>query len=203
MKLYKFLPAAKLERILDILINERFHCSDWRKLNDPMEGYFRYTVEEDAKKTIDNFLTPVKENYKVCSFSETYNEPLLWAHYAEGHKGVVIEIDISNKNRFLKSVIYFKKHLSFNIKKLHEDGKIKNVAKLILRCKLKNWEYEREFRLLYKDAFFNCSEHNVKITRVLMGCRTSDVIQKTLEIICAEKEIRLSRLNNKLEIKKI
>jgi hypothetical protein len=31
----------------------------------------------------------------VCSFSLTHKEPLLWSHYADGHKGICLEIENS------------------------------------------------------------------------------------------------------------
>src|SRR5205823_14520369 len=43
MLAYKFRSASEMQHAFDILINQRLHCSDWRKLNDPMEGQFGYS----------------------------------------------------------------------------------------------------------------------------------------------------------------
>lgn len=45
MRAFKFRPSSKIEFALDILINRRLHCADWRALNDPMEGLFVYATD--------------------------------------------------------------------------------------------------------------------------------------------------------------
>ncbi len=35
--------------------------------------------------------------YRICSFSKEYNNILLWAHYADGFKGICIKVEIDEK----------------------------------------------------------------------------------------------------------
>lgn len=88
----------------------------------------------------------------IVSFSEVPDENLMWAHYANDHKGFVVEFDESdsffdqrrsNKDEFfhLRSVEYQKKPPSY--KKLTDlDG-----TKLLCG-KQARWSYERERRML-------------------------------------------------------
>ncbi len=52
MKLYKFRGCDHPEWSKEILEDKFFHFSDWRKLNDPMEGFFRYYPENYSSDVI-------------------------------------------------------------------------------------------------------------------------------------------------------
>lgn len=84
-------------------------------LNDPFEGIFTETQVRDANKNQkeyyrNNGITPYESDdhiikdltwtiqgefndMGILSFTEDYNNPLMWAHYADEHRGVVIEFD--------------------------------------------------------------------------------------------------------------
>ena len=84
MKAYKFRSSSQLPFALDIIFNSRLNCSDWRNLNDPMEGMFAYfynaTEERDPKEEVAQIVKH-KKQLKVCSLSMTFDSHLLWAHY--------------------------------------------------------------------------------------------------------------------------
>ena len=84
-------------------------------LNDPFEGGFNneqvqdadrnqraYYREngEDAYEADDSMLNDLVGNIQgdlfglgIISFTEDYNNPLMWAHYADEHRGFVVEFD--------------------------------------------------------------------------------------------------------------
>lgn len=86
MRAYKFRSASQIAFTLDIIFNRRLFCSDWKMLNDPMEGMFVFSHQTsdgyDYKKEIQQIIEE-KKRLKVCS-SATYESHLLWAHYAGG-----------------------------------------------------------------------------------------------------------------------
>ena len=90
----------------------------------------------------------VKEKYKICSFSSIYgfNNPLLWGYYANGFKGIAIEIDI--KKDEVSPIQYVSGILPIIIEeiKIGDDKYILNI----LTRKLKKWQHEKEFRFLKK-----------------------------------------------------
>ena len=87
MRAYKFRSASQIAFTLDIIFNRRLFCSDWKMLNDPMEGMFVFSHQTsdgyDYKKEIQQIIEE-KKRLKVCSLSATYESHLLWAHYAGG-----------------------------------------------------------------------------------------------------------------------
>ena len=91
----------------------------------------------------------MEENRRNCllSVSKTAKEPVMWAHYAEVHKGAVIGIDF---DKFFKMhpVNYFEDRPKINI--LHEFT-LENSLE-IASTKSVAWSYEEEFRAVFDDA---------------------------------------------------
>ena len=94
-----------------------------------------------------HFYNTHKNKYKICSFcGETgFNKPALWGYYANGLKGVAIEVEINiieNKNKeqggiykvnYIKSITDYKKPMEI---------------KDFLINKFDIWENEDEYRFL-------------------------------------------------------
>lgn len=102
MKLYKFRPLANqtdFDRAKAILETGCFWCSKFFDLNDPMEGVY---------KGIKNYFAE-KDRYKICSFSgkKAFRDPVMWAYYANGFKGMAIETAICNETK-VKAMEYIK-----------------------------------------------------------------------------------------------
>lgn len=83
----------------------------------------------------------------ICCFSESYNNKLMWAHYAENVTGVCLVFDTS--------IEVAEGHYSFSGDKVkYRDGPIKKFYDAsgifevtdILYTKSKEWQYEREIR---------------------------------------------------------
>ena len=107
MKLYKFRSLrSNFEFVLDILLNERLYCANYRNLNDPLEGMFSATQPGRAPvglrfTEIPHFVEDLprrSEETRVCSLSRPLTEMLLWSHYGDEHRGVAIEIDFTGAN---------------------------------------------------------------------------------------------------------
>lgn len=109
MRAYKFRAASQIAFALDIIINRRLFCSDWKMLNDPMEGMFVYSHQSsdgyDYKKVVQQIIEE-KKRLKICSLSATFDSHLLWAHYAGGFDGLAIEVEIPDNHRSVKKVDY-------------------------------------------------------------------------------------------------
>ena len=141
MKLYKF---TSLEHALNVLI-EGLWFSSFFKLNDPMEGLFYHSLELTPECIIDE-----KLKNGICSLTDYYTNPLLWALYAENGKSVCLEIDkqeldssgiMGDKVGYTNKIIYFK-----SINKLGNNKD--EIAKRLLMTKIKSWKYEHEYRYI-------------------------------------------------------
>ncbi len=167
MKLYQFWPIRNnedVEHIKDVL-NGEIHLTDWRELNDILEGV--YTISEDADQRLINKNYEFKRNFMVACFSKPMmvdgktpmlQNHLMWVHYASKHTGVAIEFDIDDSLRVdccaerLKDVAYngLNTLQSKSIRELQDDDSREDspLTVQLLTKKLQQWEYEQEMRLL-------------------------------------------------------
>jgi hypothetical protein len=191
MKAYKFRPSSQFDYALDIILNHRLYCSDWSKLNDPMEGAFGLSFGNNTNiKTKELFekIGKEKDLLRVCSLSETYDSHLLWAHYASGFSGLAIEIDFPESHSSIHRISYGGVFAFMEARNI-SDPKI--AAKKILSSKYREWEYEKEIRIINDCEWFELPN---PVKRVIAGHRMNDSLFHALSIICKEKKIELRKV---------
>ena len=94
---------------------------------------------------------------KLACFSETYDNILMWSHYAKYNKGFCIEYDINKCENIIKKlypVLYFSEPI-FCPKLIDDyvDGKVDiSVSQTIFSTiKFEDWQYEKEWRLFGRE----------------------------------------------------
>jgi len=212
MKLYKFRTLANIDYTLDILLNEQLHCAPYDKLNDPFEGLFLSVMHIGGplNSALMNFAPlgghrtvktpqtiselPIPGGTRVCSLSGSKSDVRLWSHYAGGHAGIAIEVDLEADTECLYEVDYVNQLREFSYSLLTAPESTE-----ILKIKSVHWEYEEEYRLISKEEFFSVSG---KITGVYLGLRTSDHMKEMLLRVIGEAfPIYSTKLNEqKIEI---
>lgn len=155
--LYKYKKVHDFKYLLDILVNNRLYAAKYTELNDPMEGYYYYHSNEIGKHLI-NQLKGEKQKYRICSLTKDKDNLVMWSHYADNSKGLVLGVKIKEKNYKIHKVKY-----------LPDLELIKNIddmsAEKILTNKLDNWTYENEQRILITEN----SYVNVEIKEIILG----------------------------------
>ncbi|RKY05093.1 MAG: hypothetical protein DRP56_09310 [Planctomycetota bacterium] len=114
-----------------------------------------------------------KTEYGICSFSgfEAIENLLMWGYYANGFKGVAIEIEVDEQN--VEKVNYVEDLA--DISKERVGNTTNNIVKKILTTKLNCWKHEEEYRFLIKCLDnFNENESGIekkieKITAIYFG----------------------------------
>lgn len=189
---YKFRSASQIAYIFDILINKRLYCTNWKMLNDPMEGHFVYsynsTDEKDTYKDVERVINE-KHNLKICSLSRTINSHLLWAHYAGGFDGVAIEIKLPNDRSFIKNVNYRRDYTNLVMSQVSDPFQ---SATEILSSKYIEWEYEKEIRIIHTKEWFHL---RMPVTKVIAGHRMPPALFEAMNIICNSMGIKFYRTN--------
>lgn len=111
---------------------------------------------------------------KVCCFSKTNTDKLMWAHYANNHKGMVLEYDISfdiDLFKFAIPVIYHEKLPEINFMG-QQDKSIVSV----LKNKSHDWSYEQEVRLINDNPAGTPNKIRINLEAlrsIIFGYRTS------------------------------
>lgn len=195
MKLYKFRALGKhndFERVKEIVENGTFWCSKLWDLNDPMEGVYKNSTFD--KKSISKLFNS-KNDYLVCSFSgeDGFKNQQLWGYYANGFRGVAIEINVEGNDEIIKEVRYLSQN-EFNMK-------VTDVEDIITR-KLINWKMENEFRFLKKINGHIKNEQKIgSITGIYFGKPYAN-LNNTKNIITNSKNLKEYQKYKK-ELKKI
>ncbi len=173
MLLYKYRSFSSLHFISDILVHQRLYCARWSRLNDPVEGLFLESgIGFDGRPVLiradlDNLYDPNEDPCpRVCSLSATPFNMRLWALYADGHRGVAIEIDTDCMNSKPMPVRYTKGL------PVHSRTGVGHA----LSHKTRHWAFEREYRFATPEEYISVEG---AIRRVLLGVRLAP----------AEKEI--------------
>lgn len=108
------------------------------------------TRQTNKKKNMIKFFKEKKDLYKVSCFSKNYNNPLMWAHYANKHKGICIgySFPILPEDFRVYNVTYRKNILPIDIN-IDEN----RVMYYWLTNKAMSWEYEEEIRAITKSSY--------------------------------------------------
>ncbi len=149
MKLFKFRSlqsCTDLKRIIDIH-KKGFFCNDILNFNDMNEGIFR-TCDFPSIGLCE------KTKYKICSFSgiNALNNELMWGHYANAGKGIVIEIDVGQSDEvdaqeIIENIyqVRYSNQITIGNDRIYNDPIID-----ILTRKSLVWKNEDEFRYIKK-----------------------------------------------------
>lgn len=172
-----------------------------------------YDFTPEAKKKFSDVL----QTFGILSFSEKFDHTLLWAHYADSHRGFAIEFktdhEFFNRRRFendelfhLRKVKYVNHQLAktdIALSDMHGDD--------ILATKEIAWEYEAEWRMIIPLASANKTlEGSDKIylytfplssvTSVIVGARASPLLYEGLRTILLSADyehisLKMAKLN--------
>lgn len=131
-----------------------------------MEGMFQYS-KETRREYLDQIIEG-KRNLRICSFGSEFHNVLMWAHYADGFKGICIEVELTEWPGYeIAPVDYDDYDLVFE----NHHGEYAHFwATMILKKKNKAWKYENEIRVLTNNEFV--TQPVVEIRSVLFGART-------------------------------
>lgn len=185
MRAYKFRSSTNIEFALDILLNRRLYCSDWRELNDPMEGMYVYSARQGQESHAASLVKGIgseKSRYKICSLASDFQSHLMWAHYASGFSGVAIEVDLPDDDPNICEVRYRGVFDFIDMAQIDDE---RQAARRILQSKYDAWSYEREIRILHSRPFYDLL---AKPVRLIAGPRMNSALFDTLQLVC-EREL--------------
>jgi hypothetical protein len=162
--LYKYRGITAFRYLADIFVKSRLYAAPYDQLNDPMEGMYVTSDTGDLDEDMRKFLDSAKQNLRVCSLTKSRNNFLMWSHYAEGHRGVVVGVDIVDKKSETREVIY-DGPMQLGIRTVSY-----NTPRELLSHKLVAWSYEEEVRVFVENGYYV----SVEIREVIFGSRMSN-----------------------------
>lgn len=216
--LYRYRTIDK--HLIDALVNQTLYFATPVCLNDPFDCLINQrkifeqaiattnethrkellSIYVDTKHFFSNWNTHI-HNSGLCCFSKEANIPLLWAHYADGHKGLCIEYTFfgtdfapDGNGPFAVSVMGDVQYIANPILQLLLNHPIHEIEKAIskpetkdglvfMKALLRNylfskspsWSYEQEWRFIrMKSGLYKPRIDRPLISKICFGLRTSE-----------------------------
>jgi hypothetical protein len=201
MKFYRYQAINKLT--LQNLSNQKNWVADPFEFNDPFEfsliDKYNYTSEGNVEPLEKQQLDRIKKiqneisEFGVVCYSSDYINNLLWAHYADNHKGMCLVFDIPEEDvPSLYKVSYSKKYpfVGFENRESYEE-----IIPVVTNKSI-DWAYEKEYRqVFYRKNILN--EYPGELIEIIFGCRTPfDDMQIVRDIAVSKiKEIEISKMH--------
>jgi len=210
MLVYKY-RGGSFKRDLQSLKNDTFWASNTKQLNDPYEGFISIKDYQQQLNNLKNIfsqhrtnLTLIEQSLKniidmkdtklgILSLSKRYDDELLWAHYANSHKGFCIEYDLDRllskqnpKHRFF-DIQYSDKIPNLDFSQLLGQNDPDILIKKMLGYKSQRWEYEQELRIITENQGINTYDYRA-VKAIYFGLKTpKPTISKTMKTLQGRK----------------
>src|SRR5204863_8712957 len=116
----------------------------------------------------------------LMCFSRTWTNPVIWAHYADQHRGLCLGFDVPDA--LIKEISYTKTREPYPLDLFDSDeAEQLRLTDRLLFTKFEDWRYEDEIRvsvLLDKDTetnglYFMDWSDELKLVEVIVGLRSS------------------------------
>jgi hypothetical protein len=174
-RLYRYRALSNLDQELDAVTNGYLFCSPYLKLNDPMEGLFassKLLKKSPNYRTVREAIKDNKQEIGICSFSETFDHELMWAHYADQFTGICVAYSLRRLLEHLPANVSFTRmYYDETVPTVHRTSREPSqLAKMILSYKNYRWAYEREWRMFGFQGKVHYGEKGC-VTRVYFGSR--------------------------------
>lgn len=179
--------------------------------NLPPKSEVKKVIEEIISKQHEELLEKSsvynQEQLLTCSFSERYDSTLMWSHYADEHKGVCIEYSTEWENvpknplkLLLYPMIYQEEllDLTYIQEEFVKSKDLNNMTALLCAIhKSKEWEYEREWRIVHLMGANNHGQqfYMPKPSRVILGVRIGQQEKERIINECEKLDIECVSIN--------
>ena len=168
----------------------------------PMWIQLKNKVRTELKSLCQTF-EEMKKTTGITCLSEKYDSLLMWAHYANNHRGICVEYELLEINEQLNfapvPIIYDNDRAVYSS---IDDNPIEVFIKS-LTSKSSEWSYEKEWRIIQDDKACGNSWDYQKngalldmITphSIILGCMVNPEFEKDMKEYCEENEINLYKM---------
>lgn len=142
--------------------------------------------QPELLKNLNDSMVKSLEKIGVCCFTIDPRNLLMWSHYANHHKGIVLQFELArDASAFLKNVRvdYVKDYPVMNWANETEN----EISKSFLN-KFKTWEYEKEWRIVHVFGANTYIDFKPEaLTGLVFGCKADKNIKDTVNQILAER----------------
>ena len=170
---------TKLEHATSSICSRRLKVATFSDANDPFELLalnLRGSEHRSARNVLREFKEAQGTQLGMLCFSRQWENPVLWSHYADRHKGVCLGFDVAED--VLDEVTYVDDLLTRRLGDEEDPSTIPgDLQDLLFLTKFRRWEYENEMRRFVplSDAqqeaplFFWPFDERMRLREVILG----------------------------------
>jgi hypothetical protein len=198
-------------------LNDPFDCQRLIDADNTAAKIFQYLSEyggrdrwnrRQRKQMVTNFAQDKKSHFEdingayqdslknvgICCFSEINDNSLMWAHYADSHKGACLVFDfqmLASERIGVPIEIKYEKILpKYNYVRVRINGKRSPLFnyrfdQIVLGTKTREWQYEREIRLVSRKQGKNRFSPKA-LAGIIFGAKINQKAKENL-LSCARK----------------
>jgi hypothetical protein len=159
-EIYRFMTS---EGAIKTILNRSLRISNIARLNDPYDMILGISdLPEGYENEVDLFQAALhmreimSQHAGVLCFSGKFSDPVMWAHYADNHRGMCLVFDPSViPGDVLKKVRYTNQRPTVAFKEIHsaanregESAAYQEAFFDALASKSASWAYEEEYRII-------------------------------------------------------
>lgn len=170
-------------------LNTRFKLYDPDLPKDHRERIISRSLANDQflAETLENIYKHQINENGVCCFSEDTKSILMWAHYGSSHKGISLQFQIC-KDIFIftqaAAVTYSHEYPTINYLK----DNLNNAIAGSMWRKSKNWEYEKERRIIHPIESNCYLQFNPSaLTALILGCKLKSDSEEIIKSLLRER----------------
>ncbi len=222
--LFRYRPVN--DYLYDGLLNSTIYFAPPEKLNDPFdcqvdidrclsnaisesEGAVRAYLETLRRlPTFSSSLQHALRRVGICSFSLTLTDPLLWAHYADNHRGVCLTyrfdekffLDESTRIIGLAPTEYgasplrnWFKTIAPNLGEPASQAMGTELSKKLFTVKGECWSYEREIRAI-REVPGPFEVPRESLVQICFGLRTSDDAKAAVQRCIKDRALKYCQI---------
>jgi hypothetical protein len=189
IRLYRFMSA---EFGLLSIRDKQVRIGRIEELNDDFEFIGMALELKNDRMALRDMRKHVDGGNGIVCMSETWESPLMWAHYAESHKGIVMGFDVPAQA--FEKVEYVSDRPTLASMNLDSfDDITPDDLKRLMRMKAAGWSYEREHRAFLKlqngvtingtEHFFIPFNNRLRLREVIVGSRFKRSRQEVLDLV--------------------
>lgn len=196
-RLYRYRALSRpgaFQQELKSIVEKYLYCSEFTRMNDPMEGFYRPSKLLKGRSDYEHVARQVAEGKSlvgIACLTETYDNVLMWTHYAGNYAGICLAystaelLDGLPENVSLVRLSYVDQPTLI----YPRHAKDANEAALrILSQKKYNWAYEREWRVLGPVGKVS-TRHTQAVKSIYLGSRIAQRYRDELVRIGRELDI--------------
>ena len=147
----------------------------------------------------------ISSQFGMVSLSETYDNLLMWSHYATSHRGFVVEINsedlIWSRDFELLFATYSSERKPLKLRNWECTKVYPNKIVRFICRKSECWAYEKEWRAIFflsrtrkKGGKFYLDIPTGVITKVIGGIQIRPDLESELRSVCSEYDIPFQRM---------